>query len=148
MSTWSVTFYGDFRCYMTTLRKAGVVAHEPEGSRKAKMFHQLLDTRDSGGDEDDPETASIDVENAEELADILAALRADTGGSYGYGVRYSRQDAEAQVWSAIGSTGFYGERCSFDTLRVDAKAMGERSEKAMREAHAILGKALRPELDA
>lgn len=147
MSIWSVTFYGDFRSYMTTLRKAGVIAYDPEGSRKAKMLDQLLDTRSGNdGDEDDPESASIDVENAEELADILAALRADKDGGYGYGVRYSRQSEEAQVWSAIGSTGFYGERCAFDTLRVNTAAMGERATKAIRDAHAALSAALSREI--
>lgn len=150
---WSVTFYGDFRSYFMALRNAGVIAHEPEGSRKAAMLEQLIDTRASdGGGEDDEggsDVAHIDVENAEELADILAALRADDDnkGHYGYGVRYSRQAEEARVWSAIGSTGYYGEMCGHDSVRLDVSKLNARADKAIREALRVLNDAVKPEVE-
>lgn len=145
IAEWTVRFYGDWRSFLTVVRAgAGGNYDDP---RCKKWMDDLLESRSgSGGDEEDePCQAHIVVTNAEELADLLAILRSDKSGDYGWGVGYHAKTTEADVWLGLPGVGYYGKMIAANEIRVDAARLAKKLRDAMRSASSILDAALQPE---
>ena len=146
IAEWTVRFYGDWRTFLTVVRAgAGGDYEDPKCKR---WMDDLLESRSHASDEDEPAQAHIPVKDAEELADILAILRADKSGGYGWGVGYHAKTTEADVWLGLPGVGYYGEFIAANEIRVDTVKLAGKLRDAMREASKVLDKALEPEMPA